>query len=140
MAKRFTATEIWEEDWFLDMPTEYKLFWFYILSACDQAGIFKINTKVFCALNKVEINTDLAVEYFNNGKDRIRKVNGSMWLIEDFFTFQYGQNLNLNNRVHESIHKIYSKHGVKVGSIRGLSEVKDRVKDKDKDKDKEKDI
>ena len=26
MAKRFSATEIWDEDWFLDMPNEYKLF------------------------------------------------------------------------------------------------------------------
>lgn len=137
MAKRFTSTEIWEEDWFIEMPIEYKLFWFYILSACDQAGIFKINTKVFCALNSVEINTELAVELFNKGKNRIRRVNGSSWLIEDFFHFQYGQNLNMNNRVHGSIEKIYSKHGVKLGSIRGLVEVKDRVKDKDKEKDKE---
>ena len=137
MAKRFTSTEIWEEDWFIEMPIEYKLFWFYILSACDQAGIFKINTKVFCALNSVEINTELAVELFNKGKNRIRRVNGSSWLIEDFFHFQYGQNLNMNNRVHGSIEKIYSKHGVNLGSIRGLVEVKDRVKDKDKEKDKE---
>jgi len=137
MAKRFTSTEIWGEDWFLDMPIEYKLFWFYILSECDFAGLFKINIKQFCAINEVKIDIDKALEFFNRGKQRIRKVNGSMWLIEDFFNFQYGQNLNLNNRVHRGIEEVYLRNGVKLDSIRGLNEVKDRVKDKDKEKDKD---
>lgn len=127
MAKRFTATEIWDEDWFLELPLEYKLFWFYILSACDQAGLFKINVRSFCSLNNVEIDIDKAYQLYNKGKNRLRKVNGSNWLIEDFFHFQYGQNLNLNNRVHQSIERIYSKHGVNLGSIRGLNEVKKKT-------------
>lgn len=124
MAKRFSSTEIWREDWFLEMPTEYKLFWFYILSACNHAGVFKINIKPFCTLNRVKIDPEKAFNYFNTGKDRIRKINGSIWLIEDFFLFQYGENLNLNNRVHDSIKKEYEKIGVNLGSIRGLNEVK----------------
>lgn len=131
MAKRFAATEIWEEDWFLELPNEYKLFWFYVLSACDHAGFFKINIKVFSSLNNVQIDIETAFELFNKGKKRLRKVNGSMWLIEDFFLFQYGQILNLNNRVHKSIKDTYKKHGVNVTSIRGLNEVKEAVKDKD---------
>lgn len=135
MAKRFTSTEIWNEDWFLEMPIEYKLFWFYILGSCDYAGLFKINLKPFCSLNNVEILPEKAFELFNNGKQRIRKVNGSLWLIEDFFLFQYGQNLNLNNRVHRSIEETYSKHGVKLTTIRGLKEVKVGSKEKDKEKE-----
>lgn len=120
MPKRFTATEIWEEDWFLDMPNEYKLFWFYILSACDQAGFFKINTKSFCALNNVIISTETAIELFNKGKKRLRKVNGSLWLLEDFFKFQYGHKFNPNNKMHLGIEKIYDKHGVKISSLQGV--------------------
>lgn len=133
MAKRFTSTEIWKEDWFLELPNEYKLFWFYILSGCDQAGLFKINVRHFSFVTGVEIDSETAFELINKGKQRLRKINGSMWLIEDFFHFQYGQNLNLNSRVHKSIEELYSKHGVKLTSIRGLNEVKERVKDKDKD-------
>lgn len=124
MAKRFASTEIWEEDWFLDMPNEYKLFWFYLLSSCDHAGVFKINLKSFCALNKVDISAEIAFNFFNAGKQRIRQINGSIWLIEDFFCFQYGQNFNQNNRMHDSVKKIFDKHGVKLTSIRGLKEVK----------------
>ena len=85
MAKRFTATEIWSEDWFLDMPMEYKLFWYYMLSTCNHAGFFKVNLRSFCGLNGVNLTSTKVLEYFNAGKQRIRVVNNSLWLIDDFF-------------------------------------------------------
>jgi hypothetical protein len=135
MAKRFTDTEIWLEDWFLDMPIEYKLFWYYIISSCDHAGIFKVNIRVFNNLNCVNIEVGQALKYFNKNKDRIRELSDNVWLIEDFFVYQYGTSMNLNNRVHESISKVYEKYDLKLTSIRGLKDLKDRVKDKDKDKE-----
>ena len=139
MAKRFISTEIWDEDWFLDMPPEYKLFWFYMLSNCDHAGLFKVNLRSFCGLNGVKIDSNAALEYFNKGKQRIKVLeNQQVWLIEDFFAFQYGTTFNPENRVHASIEKLYLKYDLKMTSIRGLTDLKDRVKDKDKDKDKEK--
>lgn len=137
MAKRFTATEIWNEDWFLDMPMEYKLFWYYMLSTCNHAGFYKVNLRSFCGLNGVNLTSTKVLEYFNAGKQRIRVINTSLWLIDDFFVYQYGSTLNPNNRVHASIVKEYLKHGIELTSIRGLKDLKDGVKDKDKDKDKD---
>lgn len=137
MAKRFTDTNIWAEDWFLEMPNEYKLFWYFVLCNCDHSGIFKVNLRVFCSLNGVSLDAKKAVEYFNYGKERIRVISENLWLIEEFFSYQYGETFNPNNRVHDSIEKIYIKHGIKMTSIRGLKDLKDRVKDKDKDKDNE---
>lgn len=148
MAKRFFATELWEEDWFLEMPKEYQMLWFFVLSKCDHAGIFRVNLKVFSNLSGSPISAPQALAYFNAGKARIREISASIWLIEDFFSFQYGENLNPNNRVHKSILEIYKKHNINILSIRGLNEVKlgsnrgqievkHGVKDKDKDKDKE---
>lgn len=133
MAKRFTSTEIWDEDWFLEMPIEYKLFWHYMLSKCDHAGIFRVNVKKFCGLNEVKLTPSKALEYFNAGKQRIRVVTENVWLIEDFFFFQYGHIFNPNNKVHASIEKVYNQYNIKMTSIRGLTDLKDRVKDKDKD-------
>ena len=135
MAKRFFSTDIWHEDWYIDMPMEYKLFWFYIIGNCDHAGIFKVNLKVFNALNGVNLESKRAIEYYNSGKQRIRIIVDNLWLIEDFFMYQYGETFNPNNRVHDSIEKIYNRYGIKMTSIRGLKDLKDRVKDKDKDKD-----
>lgn len=136
MAKRFVATEIWDEDWFLDMPLEYKLFWFYLLSACNHAGLFRVNIKKFCGINEVKISADKALSLFNNGKERIRIVSESLWLVEDFFVFQYGTTFNPNSSVHFSIEKAYNQANIKMTSIRGLTDLKERDKDKDKVKDK----
>lgn len=133
MAKRFVDTKIWGEDWFLEMPNEYKLFWFYILSECDHAGLFKVNLRSFRGLLEVKMTTTEALGHFNNGKDRIRIISESLWLIEDFFVFQYGTTFNSNNRLHESIEKQLEKHGIKLTSIRGLLDLKHGVKEKDKD-------
>ena len=135
MAKRFTATEIWKEDWFLDTPIEYKLFWYYMLSNCDHAGLFKVNLRSFCGLMEVKLTPNKVLEYFNAGKQRIRVISESVWLIEDFFVYQYGTTFNWNNRVHESIGELYKKNKIELKTIRGLLDLKDRVKDKDKDKD-----
>lgn len=128
MAKRFTATEIWGEDWFLEMPSEYKLFWYYMLANCDHSGLFKVNLKTFSRLNGIELEIDKILGLFNSGKDRIRVVNQGVWLIEDFFAYQYGEIFNPNNRLHESIERCYTKVGVNLRSIRGLKEVKERTK------------
>jgi hypothetical protein len=144
MAKRFTSTEIWDEDWYLEMPIEYKLFWHFVLASCDHAGIFKVNIRQFCGLNGITITAAQALEFFNKGKGRIRVISDSIWFIEEFFVFQYGASFNLNNKLHESILKILKSHGIEHTSLRGLQEVKkrtrrpleedfDTLKDKDKD-------
>lgn len=137
MAKRFSATEIWEEDWFLDMPNEYKLFWHYMLATCDHAGLFKVNLRSFCGLLEVKVTPTKALLHFNAGKQRIRLVSESVWFIEDFFVFQYGPGFNPKNRVHESISKLYEKNGISIDSVRGLIDPNHGVKDKDKDISKE---
>lgn len=135
MAKRFTATEIWGEDWFLDMPNEYKLFWYYILSNCDHAGLFRVNLRSFCSLLGVNVTSSKALELFNTGKQRIRVISESSWLIEDFFVFQYGTTLNEANKVHHSVANLYRRQKIELTSIRGLLDLKEGVKDKDIDKD-----
>lgn len=139
MPKRFIATELWSEDWFLDMPSDYKLFWYYMLSKCDHAGIFKPNLKSFSRLSGVNLTSNDIINYFNEGKIRISVISESAWYIVDFFVFQYGTTFNEKNRVHESVGKEYQKHKISLTSIRGLKELKventEGVKDKDKDKD-----
>lgn len=138
MGKRFMGTELWEEDWFIAMPKDYKLFWYYMLAKCDHAGIFKVNLTSFCRLNEASVDPDKALAFFNLEKERVRVVNQSVWLVEDFFVYQYGPVLNTSNRVHQSALDLYEKNGINLTSIRGIIDLKDGVKDKDKDKDKDK--
>lgn len=146
MAKRFFASEIWEEDWFLDMPNEYRWFWFYMLAKCDHAGVFRVNPRSIRGKIEAEVTPSRALSLINVDKQRIRVLKDGVWLIEDFFVFQYGPKFNINNKVHESIAKVYARHDVDIKTIRGLTEVnltpktpqrdpKHGAKDKDKEKD-----
>jgi hypothetical protein len=123
MAKRLTSTDVWKEDWFIELPVEYKLFWFYILSMCDQGGFFKINIISFNKLNSVEVDSETAFELINKGKKRLRKINGSMWLVEDFFKFQYGIKFNPKSPVHSGVEKIFNQHGISISTLRGIDRV-----------------
>ena len=135
MSKRFTETDIWDEDWFIDMPKEYKLFYFYVKDQCNHAGIWRPNLRLFEAIIEVKIDLKKAIDFFNRDKDRIQILPSGHWYILDFFVFQYGPVLNLSNRVHKSIENIYNKEDIKLTSIRGLKDLKEGVKDKDKDKE-----
>lgn len=120
MAKRFFATEIWSEEWFLSMDKEYKLFYYYLLSNCNHAGIYKVNTKTFNLLNKSDIKPDEIISNINNEKDRIIVLNKTTWFIPDFFVFQYSDTFNINNRVHESVYFSMLQFDLNLTSIRGL--------------------
>jgi len=133
MAKRFTETTIWEDDWFYELSVEYKLFWFYLKDNCDHAGVWKPKTRAFKSMTDVEINLDKALQYFNMGKQRVRVLYNGNWFLEDFFLFQYtktSRSLNLRNRVHESVLEVYFKNGIIPQSVKGLDYIvsKDGVK------------
>ncbi|HEY0088896.1 MAG TPA: hypothetical protein VGB37_08635 [Candidatus Lokiarchaeia archaeon] len=134
--KRFTETNIWDEDWWLDIPPEYKLFWFYLKDKCNHAGIWRPNSRLFEVMIGVKIDLKIALDYFNKDKLRCEILKSGHWFILDFFVFQYGETFNIANRVHKSIQDIYNQEQIVLRSIRGLKDLKDGVKDKDKDKDK----
>ena len=142
MSKRFHDTDIWDEDWYLDMPLEYRSFWLYVKDKCDHAGIWRPNLRRFNSDIENKIDLDTAIEYFNVDKERITPLESGHWMVAEFVPFQYGKNLNLNNRVHLSVFNRLNDLEVNLGSIRGLNEVKlgssrpqDEVKEGVKDKD-----
>jgi len=112
MAKRFTDTEKWNEDWFLDLPTNHKLFWIYICDNCNHAGIFKPNKRMFELLIGEKINSDNFIKDLNSGKDRVIILPNGRWYLTGFIKFQYGEILNPNNRVHNSILNILIQNNI----------------------------
>ena len=125
MSKRFHETEIWNEDWFLDMEEVYRMFWFYIKDTCDHAGIWKPNVRRFNADVENKVDLDVALELFNAEKKRIEKLESGHWVVLDFVHFQYGSVLNLKNSCHLSVFNRLNKLEVSLGSLRGLVEVKE---------------
>lgn len=136
MPKRFTDTEIWDEDWFLEFPIKYQLLWKYINDKCDHAGIWRPNKRKFEFGSRCKVDLNKFLTLINEEKERIFTLDNGRWFIVGFIPFQYcdrGRILNTNNRVHASVLEILKKNGVNLTLIRPLIEVKEGVKDKDKD-------
>lgn len=112
MAKRFTDTTKWNEDWFLDLSISNKLFWIYICDNVDHAGIFKPNKRMFELLVGDKINVKDFLSSVNSEKERIKILENGRWYLTKFIEFQYGSKLNPNNRVHKSIIKLLDTNNV----------------------------
>lgn len=134
MAKRFTDTEIWQKDWFLDLPIKQKLLVKFIFDNCDCAGIYEISYRVL----KNCFGEEIKKEDFEAIK-QAKFISENKIFIEDFIKFQYGisiSELDENKNVHKGILKKLSKINIFPTLEQGLANPKLRVQDKDKDKDK----
>jgi len=74
MAKRFTASDKWEDEWFRQLPETSKLFWLFLLDRCDIAGVWKTDYGLasFCIGKTIDKSILTAfkdrVEPFNSNK------------------------------------------------------------------------
>lgn len=139
MAKRFTASEKWEDSWFRGLPPAQKLLWLYILDKCDAAGVFEFDQELaeFCIGDSVDISSL---------GDRVSRLNGSKWWIPKFIPFQYGveiTELDSKSPVHKGVLRIVEKYALTnsllIGYSKTINSTKDKDKSKDKDKEQEKD-
>lgn len=137
MAKRFTDTTKWQDEWFMDLSPKYKLLWLFLLDNCDHAGIWKVNLKLASFHIGEKFDKIESMKVFS---DRILEFKSGYWYVTKFVQFQYGG--FKNDAVGKSIQKILKANELN-GAIedhdRGLiaPKVKDKVKDKDKDINKD---
>ena len=144
MAKRFTDTEKWEDEWFTDLSNDYKVIWFYLLDTCDNAGIWKKNIKKLNYLCNTDISTDDLLKVF--GK-RITILADEKWFINKFCVVQYGHDFlqSKNKAVLSAIKKLLIE-GVQIDNIYPMNTLSigyqyptDTPKEQEQDKVKHKD-
>jgi hypothetical protein len=145
MPKRFTETKKWDDPWFAELPSKYKLFWLYLLDECDHAGVWKVNFRKANFMIGESLEQSEVLRYLTG---RVSKIDESYWMIDKFIQFQY--NGLQNDNVGKGVRQILVKHGLielleslELGATKPLrspyvgAQVKDKDKDKVKDKDKE---
>jgi hypothetical protein len=149
MAKRFTDTEKWEDEWFTDLSNDFKVIWFYLLDTCDNAGIWKKNIKKLNYLCNTNISTDDLLKVF--GK-RITILADEKWFINKFCVVQYGHDFlqSKNKAVLSAIKKlliegvqidnIYSMNTLSIGYQYPTDTPKEQEQDKVNNKDNVEDI
>lgn len=138
MAKRFTDTTKWTNNkWFFSLSIESKLFWIYLLDACDNVGVWEENVELASKIIGYTYPLDTLLKDFEK-QIHIFKDNRKWWII-DFCEFQYGVfNEESISKPIQSYISALKKHGLWKPYLKGIHTLKEKEKDKDKDMDKEK--
>jgi hypothetical protein len=136
MAKRFVDTSLWKRKWYRCLPPKMKLFYFYMITNCDHAGMYDVDLE----LAEFQIGMPVKQKDIDEHlKEHIKVIKDDKWWVKAFPDFQYGE-LNPNVKAHASVIKILTKYNCLVTVPNSLHRVQDKDKDKDKDKVKEKDM
>lgn len=110
MSKRDTDTELWNEDWFLELSGSEMLFYFYIKDKCDQAGFWRPNFKIFERDTGFRINQNSFLSKINADKERVKLLESGKWFLTGFIKFHFNGKLNLKNRFHKSVFESFRKN------------------------------
>lgn len=105
MGKRFTDTDKWKDEWYTELPNDYKVIWQYLLDTCDNAGIYKRNIKLLNYYCNTNVSADDILNVF---KDRVSPISDDKWIINKFCVFQYGNDFlqSKNKAVVSAINKL----------------------------------
>lgn len=112
MAKRFTDTDLFDREWFQDLNMKEKLFWNYVCSKCDHAGVWNVNMRLASFYIGESLSKDEVLKSFG---DKIIEIDDDKWWLKGFVSFQYGDILNESSRVHYSVLKILEKYNLVEG-------------------------
>ena len=135
MSKRFIDTSLFNKRWFREFPPKMKLFYLYMLTQCDHAGMYDVDLELASFQTGMPVRQEDIDEYL---KDHIQVIKEDKFWIKAFPSFQYGI-LNQNVKAHASVMKILDKYNCLEQFGNSLVTVQDKDKDKDKVKDKDKD-
>jgi uncharacterized phage protein (TIGR02220 family) len=84
--KRFTDTDIWQKEWFMNLTATEKAAWYYLCSVCDNVGVWTPNLK----LANFQIGADVGWEkLLESSNGNIKKLGNGKWWLVDFCTFQH---------------------------------------------------
>ncbi len=144
MAKRFIDTDVFKKQFLRGLKASYKLFWFYITTDCNHAGIWECDFEVAQLRTGQKIDPKTALKLF---KDKIIEIDGgSKWFIPSFINFQYGH-LSEKNRAHINVISVLAKYNLLdennlpkplTSSLEGAKE-KDMEQEEEKETEMEKD-
>ncbi len=134
MAKRFTDTTKWTNNkWFFNLSIESKLFWIYLLDACDQVGVWEENIDLASKIIGHEYSIDILLKDYKK-QIHLFKDNRKWWIL-DFCDFQYSTlNEDSGSKPILSHISLLKKHSLWEGYSKGIHTLKDKVKVKEEDK------
>lgn len=149
MAKRFTDTEIWDKEWFMNLSPKLKCLVKFVRDKCDVAGIWQPNWTLANTYVKAENEriSEADLIGIDDGNQFKKLSNGQIFCI-GFIAFQYGE-LSEKCPPHKKIISILKKYQliddkVLLGYCNPIARVQEEEEDKEEvmevEKEKEKGV
>lgn len=139
--KRFTETTKWEDPWYMELPSKFKLLWSFICDKCDCAGVWKLNLRL-ASVQIGEKYTFAEVEKVFAG--RFVMLDEERFWVVKFVQFQCGT-LSENCPAHKPIFQKLRDHGIgypieysKYPNARVCNRVPHTLQEKEKEEEEEK--
>ncbi len=127
MAKRLTDTDIWDEDWFIDLPNEYKLFFLYVKDKCDHSGMWRPNRRKFqMVVHGKTIHFQEFLDAVNKDdqgkvtKKRIIALDNGKWFLTRYINFQLGTIFRPKIGAHRGALKLLVTNGIHPKDVPGI--------------------
>lgn len=144
MAKRFTDTEKWNDEWFMELDPALKCFWIYLCDKCDHAGIWKVNFRLASVSIGAMIDKQSALKAFDG---RVWELSLEKWFVQKFILFQYPTGLTEGNKAHVGVLKSLKYNNIDSSPFQAPLKLlhspflgaKEKEQEKDKEMDKEQD-
>lgn len=108
MAKRFISTELFDDDWFMDLSVSGKLLWIYFITKCDHAGIISFNEK----LCRFQTGINDVQQRLKELESRVIKISDYQYFIPKFIFYQYPDFPNSKVNQQRGAIKILEKLGL----------------------------
>lgn len=110
MSKRFTDTNKWQDEWFYELRSEYKLLWYFLCDHCDACGVWKVSKRFAENTIGMAITWDQVIPEM---KGRIIELTeGQRWFLVKYIPFQYHGGLVADNSIHRSVLAMLHAHGI----------------------------
>ena len=139
MAKRFINTEIFSDSWFSELSPQNKLFYVYLFTNCDHAGIIDLNPRLAefeTGIKGLAKSMQTVTEELGN---RLVRLRDNYYCLPKFVKFQYPKGLNTNVKAQLSVVNRLAEFDLDYNSLltvtKQLSNSSLTVQDKDIDKD-----
>ena len=122
MSKRFIDTEMFEDDWFMELSKDAKLLYIYFITKCNHAGIIKLNTKLASFQTGIK-DIPTVTQQLGNRCLRVKQELDNVYFLPKFIKFQYPGFPKSNVIQQESALKILESYEIDFNSCPTVAEL-----------------
>jgi len=145
MAKRFIDTNIFQDSWFMNLSPEAKLFFIYLITNCDNAGIIDLNIRLAEFQTGIkDLRNSFHTVCGEFGEKRLINLKENYYFLPNFIRYQYPNGLNSAVKAQQSVVLKLQDFNINPNSLERVNKQLEgsyiTPQDKDMYKDKDKDI